>query len=139
MNLYRILYNSYSLAALKRDGLKDERVMLLDAWKEVEVKDGSPELVEKVYPRRVAMKRMVTGNNGEDVGWEEYYDYQFPDDEASSAGLKILENAMKWKQMMAAGKEESVLGKRPAEEDIQEWTSKYSVAVLLNINDVLFY
>ena len=94
--------------------------MLLDAWKEVEVKDGSPELVEKVYPRRVAMKRMVTGNNGEDVGWEEYYDYQFPDDEASSAGLKILENAMKWKQMMAAGKEESVLGKRPAEEDIQE-------------------
>ena len=94
--------------------------MLLGAWKEVEAQhNGSVELVTKIYPRRVAMKRMVTGNNGEDVGWEEYFDYQFPDDEGASAGLKILENAMKWKQLMA-GKGDSVLGKRPAEEEIQQ-------------------
>lgn len=33
------------------------------------------------------------------AGWEEYYDYLFPDDEqATGKGLKILEMAQKWKQ-----------------------------------------
>ena len=36
------------------------------------------------------------------MGWEEYYDYNFPDDEKKVMGFKILENAMKWKQAAAA-------------------------------------
>ena len=31
-------------------------------------------------------------------GWEEYYDYIFPDDQAQSKNLKILELAHKWKK-----------------------------------------
>ena len=37
------------------------------------------------------------------MGWEEYYDYHFPDDERQMKGMKILENAMKWKKLMANG------------------------------------
>ena len=36
------------------------------------------------------------------MGWEEYYDYNFPDDEKKVMGFKILENAMKWKLAAAA-------------------------------------
>ena len=36
------------------------------------------------------------------MGWEEYFDYNFPDDEKKVMGFKILENAMKWKQAAAA-------------------------------------
>lgn len=32
------------------------------------------------------------------TGWEEYYDYIFPDEEQASANLKILEMARKWKK-----------------------------------------
>jgi len=34
----------------------------------------------------------------EDAGWEEYYDYLFPDDEGEKRNLKILELAHKWKK-----------------------------------------
>ena len=45
-------------------------------------------------------------NEGDDVdmtGWEEYYDYVFPDDQISGKGksarnLKLLEMARKWKK-----------------------------------------
>ena len=54
--------------------------------------------VESKMPRKFKKKRMMTGTNGEGMGWEEYYDYQFPDDESKPANLKILEMAQKWKQ-----------------------------------------
>ena len=37
-----------------------------------------------------------------DAGWEEYYDYIFPDDEKGTGNLKILEMAQKWKMGMAS-------------------------------------
>ena len=48
----------------------------------------------------------VVVNENDDVdmaGWEEYYDYVFPDDEATGKGksarnLKLLEMARKWKK-----------------------------------------
>ena len=40
--------------------------------------------------------------DGSELGWEEYYDYDFPDDEKKVMGFKILENAMKWKLAAAA-------------------------------------
>jgi len=38
-------------------------------------------------------------NNGveEDGGWEEYYDYIFPDDDSAVSKMKILDIARKWK------------------------------------------
>lgn len=53
-------------------------------------------------PRKFKKRRMMTGTNGEGMGWEEYYDYQFPDDETKPANLKILEMAQKWKQKASA-------------------------------------
>eukprot|EP00980_Cylindrotheca_fusiformis_P001669 scaffold381_cov138-Cylindrotheca_fusiformis.AAC.5 len=86
---------------LKEDGLKEERVLLLDAWRALEQEKGDADdvaKVEKMLPRRVKRKRMRKDNLGKDLGWEEYFDYQFPDDQdAASSNLKILEMAAKWK------------------------------------------
>ena len=87
---------------LKDDGLKEERVLLLDAWRVLEQDKGdaaSVKAVEEKLPRRVKRKRMRKDDDGNDLGWEEYFDYQFPDDQdAAAANLKILEMAAKWKQ-----------------------------------------
>ena len=90
---------------LKVEGLKEERVLLLDAWRVFEKTHGQiadVTKVEKMMPRRVKRKRMRTDDLGNDLGWEEYFDYHFPDDEGANGGdLKILEMAAKWKQMQA--------------------------------------
>jgi len=33
-----------------------------------------------------------------DAGWEEYYDYIFPDDEANMPNFKLLQMARLWKK-----------------------------------------
>ena len=91
--------------SLKEQGLKEERVMLLEAWRECEQspsegQSGDVQLVDKLMPRKMKMRRAVHG--GDDDEYEDYYDYQFPDDAKPVVGLKILEQAMKWKQQMAA-------------------------------------
>ncbi len=86
----------------KEEGLKEERVLLLDAWRVLEQSKGDPasvQSVEQKLPRRVKRKRMRKDDDGKDLGWEEYFDYQFPDDQdTATANLKILEMAAKWKE-----------------------------------------
>ena len=41
-----------------------------------------------------------------DAGWEEYYDYIFPDEEAAQPNLKLLAMAKKWKQVQDTTTEE---------------------------------
>jgi crooked neck len=96
---------------LKEEGLKEERVLLLDAWRVFEKSNGdgsSVAAVEAKMPRRIKRKRMQTDEGtGAELGWEEYFDYHFPDDQdAASNNLKILEMAAKWKQNAAALSEE---------------------------------
>eukprot|EP00536_Pseudo-nitzschia_multiseries_P008425 jgi/Psemu1/198021/e_gw1.213.57.1 len=104
-----ILEKAYN--ELKEEGLKEERVLLLDSWRVLEQqhqqqqqqegKGDSEHLsaVEKRLPRRVKRKRMRKDDDGNDLGWEEYFDYQFPDDDQQGASnLKILEMAAKWKR-----------------------------------------
>ena len=95
-----IFDKAYNL--LKEDGLKEERVLLLDAWRGLEKQKGDTDnvlSVEKRLPRRVKRKRMRKDDDGNDLGWEEYFDYQFPDDDDQGASnLKILEMAAKWKR-----------------------------------------
>ena len=90
---------------LKEQQLSEERVLLLDAWRVLEKEKGTPESVSNVegkMPRRVKRKRMRKDDSGNDLGWEEYFDYQFPDDATGNAtNLKILEMAAKWKQQQA--------------------------------------
>jgi len=97
-----ILEKAYDL--LKEEGLKEERVLLLDGWRGLEQQKGDTESVasvEKRLPRRVKRKRMRKDDDGNDLGWEEYFDYQFPDDDDQGASnLKILEMAAKWKRQL---------------------------------------
>jgi crooked neck len=63
-------------------------------------------IVEAKLPKRVKKRRrttLVDQSTGqaanEEAGWEEYYDYVFPDDqEGQKKSLKILEMAHKWKK-----------------------------------------
>ena len=91
---------------MKDAGMKEERVLLLDAWRVFEKTKGDAQSlaeVDAMLPRRVKRKRMRTDDSGAELGWEEYFDYHFPNDEDSNAGnLKILEMAAKWKQAQQA-------------------------------------
>lgn len=95
---------------LKEEGSSEERVLLLDAWRVFEKAKGdaaSVSAVEAKMPRRVKRKRMRTDESGAELGWEEYFDYHFPEDEgAASSNLKILEMAAKWKQLQQENDED---------------------------------
>ncbi|XP_032818892.1 crooked neck-like protein 1 [Petromyzon marinus] len=80
---------------------KEERVMLLEAWRDFEDPFGnedSRERVQKLMPSRVKKRRKVQTDDGSDAGWEEYYDYIFPEDSANQPNLKLLSMAKMWKQ-----------------------------------------
>lgn len=89
---------------------KEERLMVLEAWIEMEKQNGTQEDYEKVkekMPKRVKKRRKIkiifndqqedNENKEDEGGWEEYYDYIFPDDEGQKKNLKIIEMAHKWK------------------------------------------
>lgn len=83
---------------LKAENVNEERVVLLDAWVALEKDKGTADSLQSVeakLPRRIKRKRSTAAG-----GWEEYFDYQFPDDEnaAAASNFKILEMAAKWKQ-----------------------------------------
>ncbi|KAK3093532.1 hypothetical protein FSP39_016867 [Pinctada imbricata] len=87
--------------ALKKAGEKEERLMLLESWQEFEADQGdssSQSRVGKLMPQKVKKRRKVQTEDGSDAGWEEYYDYIFPDEEAAQPNLKLLAIAKKWKQ-----------------------------------------
>mmetsp|Transcript_46950 Transcript_46950/g.92422 ORF Transcript_46950/g.92422 Transcript_46950/m.92422 type:complete len:684 (-) Transcript_46950:136-2187(-) len=84
----------------KGEGLKEERLMLVEAWRDFEKHFGSEETVAKVSamaPKRIKKKRQVYTDDGADAGYEEYYDYIFPDEADTNVNAKILEMARNWK------------------------------------------
>merc|ERR1719435_247746 len=75
--------------------------MLLEAWRDFEVEDGNEKTQQEVaqlLPRRVKKRRKVEAEDGSDQGWEEYFDYIFPEDEAAKPNLKLLAMAKMWKK-----------------------------------------
>ena len=96
----------------KELGMTEERVMILDSWLKFETETDSKENIEYVkakMPKRIKKRRKVMagaaeepGKEGEEAGWEEYFDYIFPDDHAEKRNIKILEMAYKWKEQQAA-------------------------------------
>jgi hypothetical protein len=90
---------------MKSQGLKEERLMLLEGWRDAEqaavtaVENGDNsnssgssnsnsnrrehlEAVEAKFPRKIKMRRPVLAEDGvTSLGTEEYFDYIFPDDE----------------------------------------------------------
>jgi crooked neck len=89
------LWTRYEL--LKRQELKEERVLLLQAWRDAESQiseKGLPDetaMVDSMMPKKVKMRRMaMSEDNVTELGWEEYYDYIFPDDEKKIGKLLLL-------------------------------------------------
>ncbi|RNA13134.1 crooked neck 1 [Brachionus plicatilis] len=80
----------------------ESRLMILETWKDFEISNESDEekikQVEKLMPKQIKKRRKIQAEDGTDAGWEEYIDYIFPDDQAQSSSLKLLELAKKWKQ-----------------------------------------
>lgn len=88
-------------SVFKNSEEKEERLMLLESWKKFEMENGSQSTlkqVEKYLPKRVKRRRKVVTEGGVDAGWEEYYDYIYPEDEAAQPNLKLLTMAKNWKK-----------------------------------------
>merc|ERR1719430_3124968 len=87
--------------ALRQAREKEERLMLLEAWRDSENEEGdekSQAQVAELIPRRVKKRRKIETEDGSDQGWEEYFDYIFPEDEAAKPNLKLLAMAKMWKK-----------------------------------------
>uniref|UniRef100_A0A671W5M4 Crooked neck-like protein 1 n=1 Tax=Sparus aurata TaxID=8175 RepID=A0A671W5M4_SPAAU len=92
---------------------KEERLMLLESWSDFEKEFGSDstmERVRKLLPEKVKKRRKLTAEDGSDAGWEEYYDYIFPEDAANQPNLKLLAMAKMWKRQQVV---------EPTEEDAE--------------------
>lgn len=93
--------------------MKEERLLILENWIKFEEmnyhedQEGSQILKELISrrPEKVKKRRRVKTNEIENIteeetmnetGWEEYYDYIFPDDEENKKSFKFLSNALKW-------------------------------------------
>ncbi|KAF0291869.1 Crooked neck-like protein 1 [Amphibalanus amphitrite] len=101
----RAVYQRAS-GALRQSEEKEERLMLLEAWKNFEEEHGSEETllqVQKMMPKRVKRRRKIVTDDGEETGWEEYFDYIFPEDEAARPNLKLLQMAKLWRKQQEDG------------------------------------
>lgn len=80
---------------------KESRVLLLEAWRDFEKEAGDERSEQKVLekmPRRVKKRQKIISDNGVDEGWEEVFDYIFPEDELVKPNLKLLAAAKNWKK-----------------------------------------
>lgn len=80
---------------------KESRVILLEAWRDFENEHGNRETYEKVMeklPRRIKKRQKIISESGIEEGWEEIFDYIFPEDEIARPNLKLLAAAKNWKK-----------------------------------------
>lgn len=80
---------------------KESRVVLLEAWRDFEKEQGNALTLEKVtdkMPRRVKKRQKIVSDTGVEEGWEEVFDYIFPEDEMARPNLKLLAAAKNWKK-----------------------------------------
>lgn len=87
--------------ALKVLPEKENRVILLEAWRDFESEHGSRDTIEKVMekmPRRVKKRQKIISDSGVEEGWEEIFDYIFPEDEMARPNLKLLAAAKNWRK-----------------------------------------
>lgn len=80
---------------------KENRVILLEAWRDFESEHGTRDTYEKVVeklPRRVKKRQKIISETGTEEGWEEVFDYIFPEDEMARPNLKLLAAAKNWKK-----------------------------------------
>uniref|UniRef100_A0A8C3MIZ9 Crooked neck pre-mRNA splicing factor 1 n=1 Tax=Geospiza parvula TaxID=87175 RepID=A0A8C3MIZ9_GEOPR len=98
---------------------KEERVMLLESWRSFEEEfgtDATKERIDKLMPEKIKKRRKLQAEDGSDAGWEEYYDYIFPEDTANQPNLKLLAMAKLWKKQQ----QESEAAAMDPDKDIDE-------------------
>lgn len=98
---------------------KEERVMLLESWRSFEEEfgtDTTKERIDKLMPEKIKKRRKLQAEDGSDAGWEEYYDYIFPEDTANQPNLKLLAMAKLWKKQQ----QESEAAEVDPDRDIDE-------------------
>lgn len=91
---------------LRQLGDKESRVLLLEAWRDFERESGDKDSLEKVMdkmPRRVKKRQKIVSETGVEEGWEEVFDYIFPEDEMARPNLKLLAAAKMWKKLKETG------------------------------------
>lgn len=108
--------------ALRSSGDKESRALLLEAWRDFETEKGDEESQAKIMdkmPRRIKRRRRIVGEDGviifnineisslfihptllfqTEEGWEEVFDFVFPEDESQRPNLKLLASAKAWKK-----------------------------------------
>lgn len=80
---------------------KETRVILLEAWRDFETENGTRDTLAKVLekmPRRIKKRQKIISESGVEEGWEEIFDYIFPEDELARPNLKLLAAAKNWKK-----------------------------------------
>ncbi|NWW45375.1 CRNL1 protein, partial [Pedionomus torquatus] len=98
---------------------KEERVMLLESWRSFEEEfgtDTTKERIDKLMPEKIKKRRKLQAEDGSDAGWEEYYDYIFPEDTANQPNLKLLAMAKLWKKQQ----QESEAAETDPDKDVDE-------------------
>ncbi|KMT11970.1 hypothetical protein BVRB_5g099320 [Beta vulgaris subsp. vulgaris] len=109
----RIFEKALSHFTVSALDLKEARAALLDEWLNME-KDfgefGDVSLVQAKMPKKLKRRQPLMTEDGP-CGFEEYYDYTFPE-ETQMTNLKILEAAYKWKKQKAAA--DDSLGSSPS-------------------------
>ncbi|KAG5892095.1 hypothetical protein JTB14_011995 [Gonioctena quinquepunctata] len=99
--------------SLKNSSEREARVLLLEYWRGFEKTHGDESNQEKVngkMPRRIKKRQKVIDEDGIEQGWEEVFDYIFPEDEANKPNLKLLAAAKNWKKQAVQEPEEQVEG-----------------------------
>jgi crooked neck len=112
----KIFDRSYNY--FKEKGMKEERLLILENWIKLEELLEDEEMLrnliarkpEKIKKRRPIRKEgdestmaidysavpHTPEDHPEEFGWEEYYDYIFPDDIEAKKELKIISKALQW-------------------------------------------
>lgn len=87
--------------------LKEDRLALLQSWRDFERTHGDASHIQSVtakLPQQLKKRKPIitTDASGEEVtaGYEEYYDYIFPEESAKTAasGMQLMERAKMWSQ-----------------------------------------
>ncbi|XP_065095414.1 protein crooked neck [Ochlerotatus camptorhynchus] len=87
--------------SLKNAAEKESRVLILEAWRDFEKDHGDQENLLKVMakmPRKVKKRQKIISESGVEEGWEEVFDFIFPEDEMARPNLKLLAAAKNWKK-----------------------------------------
>lgn len=87
--------------SLKNAAEKESRVLILEAWRDFEKEHCDQENLLKVMakmPRKVKKRQKIISESGVEEGWEEVFDFIFPEDEMARPNLKLLAAAKNWKK-----------------------------------------